>query len=98
MIRNVAHIRHKETDRIAAVAIELRKFGVRVDEREDGLTIHPVQLANMTGCTVDTYNDHRMAMSFALIARKVPGTTIRNPACVAKTYPGFWADFAATYG
>ncbi len=92
-IRNVAHIRHKETDRIAAVAIELRKFGVLVDERDDGLTIHPVPLAKMTGCAVDTYNDHRMAMSFALIARKVPGTTIRNPACVAKTYPRFWADF-----
>ena len=92
-IRNVAHIRHKETDRIAAVAIELRKFGVTVDEREDGLTIHPVPLASMTGCAVDTYNDHRMAMSFALIARKVPGTIIRNPACVAKTYPGFWVDF-----
>ena len=96
-IRNVAHIRHKETDRIAAVAIELRKFGVTVEEREDGLTIHPVPLAKMTGCAVDTYNDHRMAMSFALIARKVHDTLIRNPACVAKTYPGFWADFEATY-
>ncbi len=96
-IRNVAHIRHKETDRIAAVAIELRKFGVTVEEREDGLTIHPLPLANMTGCAVDTYNDHRMAMSFALIARNVPGTIIRNPACVAKTYPGFWADFDAIY-
>ncbi len=96
-IRNVAHIRHKETDRIAAVAIELRKFGVTVEERDDGLTIHPVPIAKMTGCAVDTYNDHRMAMSFALIARKVPGTTIRNPACVAKTYPGFWADFDAIF-
>ena len=96
-IRNVAHIRHKETDRIAAVAIELRKFGVTVEERDDGLTIHPVPIAKMTGCAVDTYNDHRMAMSFALIARKVPDTTIRNPACVAKTYPGFWSDFDTIY-
>ena len=88
-IRNVAHIRHKETDRIAAVATELRKLGAEVDERDDGLTIHPRQL---TGCAVDTYNDHRMAMSLALVGLKVPGVVIRNPGCVAKTYPGFWHD------
>lgn len=88
-IRNVAHIRHKETDRIAAVATELRKLGAEVDEREDGLTIHPRPL---TGCAVDTYNDHRMAMSLALVGLKVPGVVIRNPGCVAKTYPGFWHD------
>jgi 3-phosphoshikimate 1-carboxyvinyltransferase len=88
-IRNVAHIRHKETDRIAAVANELRKLGAVVEEREDGLTIHPKPL---TGCAVDTYNDHRMAMSLALVGLKVPGVVIRNPGCVAKTYPGFWQD------
>jgi 3-phosphoshikimate 1-carboxyvinyltransferase len=88
-IRNVAHIRHKETDRIAAVATELRKLGARVEERDDGLTIHPGPLK---GCAVDTYNDHRMAMSLALVGLKVPGVVIRNPGCVAKTYPGFWAD------
>lgn len=88
-IRNVAHIRHKETDRIAAVATELRKLGARVEERDDGLTIHPQPL---TGCAVDTYNDHRMAMSLALVGLKVPGVVIRNPGCVAKTYPGFWHD------
>lgn len=88
-IRNVAHIRHKETDRIAAVATELRKLGAEVEERDDGLTIHPRPL---TGCAVDTYNDHRMAMSLALVGLKVPGVVIRNPGCVAKTYPGFWAD------
>ena len=88
-IRNVAHIRHKETDRIAALATELRKLGAEVDERDDGLTIHPRPL---TGCAVDTYNDHRMAMSLALVGLKVPGVVIRNPGCVAKTYPGFWQD------
>jgi len=88
-IRNVAHIRHKETDRIAAVATELRKLGADVDEFADGLTITPRPL---TGCTVDTYNDHRMAMSLALIGLKIPGVVIRNPGCVAKTYPGFWQD------
>jgi 3-phosphoshikimate 1-carboxyvinyltransferase len=88
-IRNVAHIRHKETDRIAALATELRKLGAGVEERADGLTITPRPL---TGCAVDTYNDHRMAMSLALVGLKVPGVVIRNPGCVAKTYPGFWQD------
>ncbi len=90
-IRNVAHIRHKETDRIAAVATELRKLGAEVEEFPDGLRITPRPL---TGCAVDTYNDHRMAMSLALVGLKVPGVVIRNPGCVAKTYPGFWHDFA----
>ena len=89
-IRNVAHIRHKETDRIAALATELRKLGADVDERADGLTITPRPLR---GCAVDTYNDHRMAMSLALVGLKVPGVVIRNPGCVAKTYPAFWQDF-----
>ncbi|MDY3558944.1 3-phosphoshikimate 1-carboxyvinyltransferase [Gemmata sp. JC673] len=88
-VRNVAHIRHKETDRIAALAIELRKLGAEVEEREDGLTITPRPLK---GCAIDTYNDHRMAMSLALVGLKVPGVVIRNPGCVAKTYPGFWED------
>ncbi len=90
-IRNVAHIRHKETDRITALATELRKLGAEVDERDDGLTITPKPL---TGCAVDTYNDHRMAMSLALVGLKVPGVVIRNPGCVAKTYPGFWEDLS----
>jgi 3-phosphoshikimate 1-carboxyvinyltransferase len=88
-IRNVAHIRHKETDRIAALATELRALGASVEERADGLTITPHRLK---GCAVDTYNDHRMAMSLALVGLKVPGVVIRNPGCVAKTYPGFWGD------
>ena len=88
-IRNVAHIRHKETDRIAALATELRKFGAAVEERDDGLTITPGPLR---GAAVDTYNDHRMAMSLALVGLKVPGVVVRNPGCVAKTYPGFWED------
>src|SRR5439155_9177715 len=88
-IRNVAHIRHKETDRIAAVATELRKLGAEVEERPDGLAITPRPLR---GAEVETYNDHRMAMSLALIGLKVPGVVIKNPGCVAKTYPGFWDD------
>jgi 3-phosphoshikimate 1-carboxyvinyltransferase len=90
-IRNVAHIRHKETDRIAAVATELRKLGAKVAEREDGLTICPT---NQQAAIIDTYNDHRMAMSFSLAGLKIPGVRINNPSCVEKTYPRFFADFA----
>ncbi len=88
-IRNVAHIRHKETDRLAALATELRRIGAAVDERVDGLTIHP---APLRGALIHTYNDHRMAMSLALVGLKISGMTIDQPACVAKTYPAFFED------
>jgi 3-phosphoshikimate 1-carboxyvinyltransferase len=91
-IRNVAHVRHKETDRITAMATELRKLGIRVEEFADGLTIHP---GPMHGAHIDTYNDHRMAMSLAVVGLVQPGVVIRNPGCVAKTYPSFWNDWAA---
>jgi 3-phosphoshikimate 1-carboxyvinyltransferase len=94
-IRNVAHIRHKETDRIAAVAAELRKLGAEVEEYPDGLRIVPRPLK---GCAVDTYDDHRMAMSLALVGLRVPGVVVNDPGCVAKTYPGFWDDFAQLGG
>ncbi|HVU87472.1 MAG TPA: 3-phosphoshikimate 1-carboxyvinyltransferase [Pirellulales bacterium] len=88
-ISGVAHIRHKETDRIAALATELRKFGATVDERPDGLRIDP---APPHAATIDTYDDHRMAMSMALVGLRVPGVIIRDPGCTAKTYPGFFRD------
>jgi 3-phosphoshikimate 1-carboxyvinyltransferase len=86
-IRNVGHIRHKETDRLSACVTELRRLGARVEERDDGLTIHPSELR---GETVNTYDDHRMAMSFAVLGTRVPGVRIADPACVAKTVPGYW--------
>lgn len=89
-IRNVAHIRHKETDRIHAVAVELRKLGATVRELEDGLEIVPGELQ---GAAIDTYDDHRMAMSFAVAGLKIPGVVINDPGCTAKTYPGFFEDF-----
>lgn len=89
-VRGVAHNRHKETDRIADLATELRKFGGRVDEHTDGLTIWPAKFTG--GATIETYNDHRMAMSLALVGLKQPGVTILNPACTAKTYPNYWSD------
>ena len=97
-IRNVAHIRHKETDRISAVATELRKFGAEVVEHYDGLTIIPPSGRQFKPAEVATYDDHRMAMSFALAGLKVPGTVILDPACVNKTYPGFWADLNKALG
>src|SRR5262249_55628173 len=88
-IRNVAHIRHKETDRLAALAAELRRVGAEVEEFADGLRITPRPLH---GAEIETYNDHRLAMSLALVGLKVPGVVIKNPGCVAKTYPNFFAD------
>jgi 3-phosphoshikimate 1-carboxyvinyltransferase len=88
-IRNVAHIRHKETDRLAALTTELRRVGAQVAEFTDGLVITPQPLH---GAEIETYNDHRMAMSMALIGLRVPGIVIKNPGCVAKTYPHFFTD------
>jgi 3-phosphoshikimate 1-carboxyvinyltransferase len=88
-IRNVAHVRHKESDRLAALAAELRRVGADVEEFADGLTITPRPLH---GAEIETYDDHRMAMSMALIGLRVPGVVIKNPGCVAKTYPDFFAD------
>ena len=88
-VRNVGHIRHKETDRIGALATELRKLGAAVEERADGLRITPGPLH---GATIDTYDDHRMAMSLALPGLKIPGVVINDPQCTGKTYPGFWHD------
>lgn len=88
-VTGVGHIRHKETDRIGALATELRKLGARVEEREDGFQIVPGPLH---GAAVDTYNDHRMAMSLAIAGLAVPGVVIRDPGCTAKTYPEFFQD------
>ncbi|MGL4463971.1 MAG: 3-phosphoshikimate 1-carboxyvinyltransferase [Planctomycetia bacterium] len=95
-IRNVKHIRVKETDRLAALTTELRKTGVGVEEYDDGLLITPV--AKMNGATFDTYRDHRMAMSLALVGLKTPGVFIRDPGCTHKTYPAFFADLARVRG
>jgi 3-phosphoshikimate 1-carboxyvinyltransferase len=94
-ISNVGHIRHKETDRIGDLARELRKFGARVDEHADGLTIHP---GSPRGAIVDTYNDHRMAMSLALPGLRIPGVVVNDPDCTAKTYPGYFDDLQRLCG
>ena len=87
-IRGIASARVKETDRVHATCAELTRLGVRVDEHEDGMTIYPCDAIRPV--TVQTYNDHRMAMAFSLIGLRVPGITIENPGCVSKTFPGFF--------
>jgi len=87
-IRNVAHIRHKETDRIQALATELRRIGAIVEEREDGLLIYPP--THIQPAVIETYDDHRMAMSFAITGLRAPGIAIRDPECVGKTFPDFF--------
>ncbi|HVW03137.1 MAG TPA: 3-phosphoshikimate 1-carboxyvinyltransferase [Planctomycetaceae bacterium] len=88
-IHNVRHMRFKETDRITALSTELRRLGLQVEETEDSLTIHP---GPMKPARIATYNDHRMAMSFALVGLRLPGLEIADPECTHKTYPGFFDD------
>ena len=91
-IRNVGNWRVKETDRIEAMARELRKVGASVMEYTDGLAIRPP--AQLNPASIHTYDDHRMAMCFALVALGGIPVTIEDPGCVAKTYPRFFDDFA----
>ena len=85
-------IRHHESDRIHALAVELARLGVNVIEHEDGLTIQP---ARPNAAAIETYDDHRIAMSFAIIGLRMPGVRIKEPGCVSKTYPHFFVDLAA---
>ena len=89
-IVNVAHLRAKESDRLAAVCAELRKMGVDAEETEDGLRIRG---GRPRAARIATYDDHRMAMSFALAALKIPGVEIENEQCVEKSFPNFWEVF-----
>ena len=91
-IRNVASWRVKETDRLAAMAKELRKLGAEVEEGKDFLKITPGKLK--PGVAVDTYDDHRIAMSFSLVALGGVPVRINDPGCVAKTFPGYFDAFA----
>jgi len=106
ILRGLRTLRVKECDRIAALQTELAKVGVVVQTPvqgdPDAMTVTPPSggmdcFAAARPVEFDTYNDHRIAMSLALIALRRPNTFIRNPACVAKTYPGFWADLAHLY-
>lgn len=88
-ITNVAHLRIKESNRLEALVKELTKTGGRVEEMEDGLKIEGGRLH---GAEIETYNDHRIAMSFAVLGLIVPGIKIKDPTCVQKSFPGFWDE------
>ncbi len=94
VITGVAHLRHKESDRLAAVATELQKLGIEARETEDGLIIRGGQ---PHGAKIHTYNDHRIAMSFAVAGLKAPGVVIEDPDCVVKSFPDFWQFFEKFY-
>jgi 3-phosphoshikimate 1-carboxyvinyltransferase len=93
-IRNIEHVRHKETDRIHAVVTELRKLNVKVDEFPDGLKVYP---SVVQPAAIDTYDDHRMAMAFSVIGLVVPGIVINDPGCTRKTFPDFFERFEKLY-
>jgi 3-phosphoshikimate 1-carboxyvinyltransferase len=86
-LRNIANLRIKETDRLAALERELGRLGARAEVGADWLRIEPRPLA---GAVIETYDDHRMAMAFALAGLRVPGVAIRDPDCVSKTWPGYF--------
>ena len=94
VIENVAHLRAKESDRLGAVAAELTKMGIEADCVGSGLRIVG---GNPQGASIDTYNDHRIAMSFALAGLKVPGIKIKDETCVKKSFPNFWKVFKSLY-
>jgi 3-phosphoshikimate 1-carboxyvinyltransferase len=89
VLANIGHLRVKESDRIAALAAELARTGVKVEEGEASLVIHGT---TPRGAEIETYGDHRMAMSFAVLGLRVPGMRIRDPGCVRKSFPGFWEE------
>ncbi|MCB0062204.1 MAG: 3-phosphoshikimate 1-carboxyvinyltransferase, partial [Caldilineaceae bacterium] len=91
-LRNIYNWRVKETDRLAAMATELRKVGATVVEGKDFIEIRPP--AQLTHAAIDTYNDHRMAMCFSLLALDSAGVTINDPKCTAKTFPDYFEKFA----
>jgi 3-phosphoshikimate 1-carboxyvinyltransferase len=92
VIRNVGNWRVKETDRLAAMATELKKLGANVVEGKDSIEIHPPE--RLVPAVIDTYNDHRMAMCFSLAALGDVPVTINNPGCTSKTFPDYFAQFA----
>ena len=91
-IRGLHTLRVKETDRIAALAAELTKLGADVDVEADALTVHPPEDRKLRTAAIDTYDDHRMAMSFAVAGTKSAGVRIKDAECVNKTYPRYFED------
>jgi len=104
-ITGLSTLRIKETDRLKALEAELKKVGVNVSTTKDSITIRPTTVSSVHNLppgrqvrsTIRTYNDHRMAMCFAVLGTMTPGIIIENPKCTEKTYPNFWKDLELAY-
>jgi len=94
IIKNVAHLRSKESDRLTATVTELKKMDIDAECTADALVVRG---GKPKGAIIDTYNDHRIAMSFAMAGLKVPGVCIQNESCVEKSFPAFWQVFEGLY-
>ena len=95
VIKNIAHLRIKECDRLSAMVTELGRMGAAVEERQDAMLIHGrAGGSNLHGAEITTYEDHRIAMCFAVAGLRVPGVIITGEQCVAKSFPDFWERFA----
>ena len=92
---DLGRLRVQECERVVALKTELTRCGAKVVEEGDTLTVYPSKLEELHGAEIETYNDHRMAMCFAVLGLKVPGIKIKNPACVKKTFPNFFQKLAA---
>ena len=91
---DLGRLRVQETERVKALRTELTKCGAKVEENGDTLIVYPSRTNDLHGAEIETYNDHRMAMCFAVLGLKVPGIKIKNPACVRKTFPNFFQKLA----
>ena len=94
LIRNVAHLKAKDCDRLAAVMTELGRMGIETHTDGNDLTVVG---GTPRGAKIETYTDHRIAMSFAVAGLMSPGTIIRDENCVEKSFPDFWAVFDGLY-
>ena len=92
---SLGRLRVQECERVVSLRTELTKCGAKVVEEGDTLTVYPAKPEELHGAEIETYNDHRMAMCFAVLGLKVPGIKIKNPACVKKTFPNFFQKLAA---
>jgi 3-phosphoshikimate 1-carboxyvinyltransferase len=98
VISNIAHLRIKECDRLSVMVTELRKLGVEAEEEHDRMIIHGQGGASLHGADIATYEDHRIAMCFAVAGLRVPGVRIHGEDCVAKSFPDFWQRWAKMTG
>ncbi len=94
VIENIAHLRIKECDRLSAMVTELTRLGVKVEEQDAAMIIHGEGGAGLHGAVIETYADHRMAMSLAVAGLRIPGVRITGEECVAKSFPDFWQRFS----